>query len=96
MEDFLHPHLMNNVRMGTDPHAACRHIPQQRIEHEAVAPLGERVDPDEHAVATEKLLPHLVRHIVGIQRGFGFDAECGHRIKYAAEPIVPWRYRMPF
>ena len=45
--------------MGTDPHAVRRHVPQQRVEHDAVVAVGDRIDPDEHTVATQKLLAHL-------------------------------------
>jgi hypothetical protein len=96
MEHFLHAHLDDDVRMGADPHAVRRHVPQQRVEHDAVAPLGEGIDPDQHAIATEKLLAHLIRHVVGIERGLRFDAERGHRVENAMKPIVPRRCRMPF
>jgi hypothetical protein len=95
IKDFLHTHLEDDVGMGTDPHAVRRYVPQHCIERGAVAPLGEGVDPDQHAIATEKLLAHLIRHIVGITRGLRLNAERGHRLENAMKPVVPWRCRMP-
>jgi hypothetical protein len=68
MEHFLHAHLEDHVGMGTDPHAVRRHVPQHRIDRDAVAPFREGIDPDQYTVATQKLLAHVVRRIVGIER----------------------------
>ncbi len=44
----------------------------------------------------EKLLAHLIGHIIGIDRGLRFNAERGHRLENAMKPIVLWRFRIPF
>jgi hypothetical protein len=95
MEHFLHAHFEDHVGMGTDPHATRCHVTQQRVENDAVVPLGEGVDPDEDTVATEKLLAYPIRHIVGIERGFGFDTERGYRLENAMKPVALRRFSMP-
>lgn len=32
--------------------------------------LGNRIDPDEHAIDVQKLFSHLVSHVIRIDRGF--------------------------
>jgi hypothetical protein len=96
VKDFLHAHLENHVRMGTYPYAFRRHVPQQRIEDNPVLSRKERINPDKDTVAAEKLLAHLIRHIIGINRGLRFNAERGHRLENAMKSIVLWRTRLPF
>jgi len=82
--------------MCTYPYVFRRHIPQQCIEYDPVLSRKKRIDPDEDTVAAEKLLAHLIRHIIGIDRGLRFNAERGHRLENAMKPIVLWRFRIPF
>jgi hypothetical protein len=88
VKNFLHAHLEDHVGMGTDPHTSRCNLPQQRIEHSPVLSLGYWIDPDEHTVATEKLLAHFVSDVVRIDRGFRVNAERRQRFENAIEPIV--------
>ena len=67
--------------MRADPDSPGRDVPQHRIERRPVLPVGNRIDPDEHAVELQKLLAHLGDHIVGIDRGLGVNAERGQRLE---------------
>ena len=44
--------------------------PQHRIERSSILLLGNRIDPDEHAIDVQKLFSHLVSHVIRIDRGF--------------------------
>src|SRR6202030_492943 len=74
--------------MCTYPYAFRRHIPQQCIEYDPVLSRKKRIDPDEDTVAAEKLLAHLIGHIIGIDRGL--------RLENAMKPFALWRFRIPF
>jgi len=96
VKNFLHAHLEDHIRMGTDPYAFRRHVPQQRVEHNPVLSRKKRIDPDQDTVTAEKLFTHLIGHVIGIERGLRLDAERGHRFENAMQSIVLWRRRMPF
>ena len=96
VKDFLHAHLEDHVGMRADPHAFRRDIPQHRIEDSPVLSCKKRINPDKDAVAADKLLAHLIHHIIGIDRGLRVDAERGHRLEHAIKSILSWLKRMPF
>jgi hypothetical protein len=50
---------------------------------------------DKNAVASEKLRANLIYHIIGIERGFWFNANRGQRLKNAIKSILPWRCCVP-
>src|ERR1700722_17635260 len=54
VKDLLHPHFENDVGMGADPDALRSDFSQHPIEHNSVLPLGNRIDPNEHAINFEK------------------------------------------
>ena len=64
-------------RGGRSPtrHAKRRRATARRAH--PVLPIGDWIDPDEHAVGTEKLPAHFIDDVVGIDRGLGLDAERG-------------------
>ena len=88
VKDLLHPHLERHIGMRTDPHAAGRNIAQHRIEPEAVLAVGDRIDPDEHAIHLQQLLADLVDHIVIVDRRLRVDAKCRQGGKDRVPPVV--------
>ena len=95
VKDFLHAHLEDHIGMGTYPYTFRRHVPQQRIEDYPVLSRKKRINPDKDAIAAEKLLAHLIRHIIGIDRRLRFNAERGHFLENATKSILMWRCRVP-
>ena len=91
MKDLLRAHLEDHVRMSADPDSSGGDVPQHRVEHRAVLPVGSRIDPDEHAVELQELLAHLERQIVGVDRRLGANAERGQRLEDVAEFVVVGR-----
>ena len=77
--------------MGAHPGAARRDLAQQRVEIGAVAPLVNRVDPDEHAIERGELCAHGVEHIVLVDHRFRFDADISERCEDGLEPACFWR-----
>lgn len=71
--------------MGAHPDAARRDLAQQRIEIGAVAPLVNRVDPDEHAIERGELRAHGIDDIVLVDHRFGIDADIGERFENGLE-----------
>ena len=72
--------------MSAHPDAARRDLAQQRVEIGPVAPLVNRVDPDEHAIERGELCAHSVEDIVLINHRFGIDADIGERREHGLEP----------
>src|SRR5215469_2630895 len=75
MQDFLHAHLEDHVRVCADPRAACSDIAQQDIERHTGLTSTERINPHKHPIDRQKLLAHLVRELFIIDCGFGIDAQ---------------------
>ena len=88
VQDFFDPHSENDVGVRADPRASRRHIPQHRVEHLPGAAFVDRIDPNQHAVAGQKLGAHLVRIIVGVNRRLSVDPERGQFLENAAIPVV--------
>ena len=68
--------------MGAHPHAAARDLAQQRVELGAVAPLMNRIDPDEHTIERGKVCADGVEacfllHALALGLGER-EAELGH------------------
>ncbi len=80
--------------MGAHPDAARRDLAQQRVEIGAVAPLVNRVDPDEHAIERGELCAHGVEDIVLVDHRFRFDADIRERGEDGLEPAGFWRGAM--
>ena len=74
--------------MGADPDAPGRHVAQHPIESRPVLAVGDRIDPDEHAIELQELLAYDRRHVVGIDRRLGVNADGGKRLEDAAETVV--------
>ena len=72
--------------MRTHPDAARRDVAQQRVEIDAVAPLMNRIDPDQHAIDRGELGAHGVENIVFIDHRLGIDAKRGQRCEDGGEP----------
>jgi hypothetical protein len=77
--------------MGAHPDAARRDLAQQRVEISAVAPLVNRVDPDEHANDCGELCAHGLQDIVLVDHRFRIDADIGERREDGLEPAGLWR-----
>ena len=88
MKNLLHAHLEDHVGMSADPDPPGGDVAQHRVERRPVLAVGNRIDPDQHAVELQKLLPHLGHHIVGIDRRLGVNAERGQRLEDVAESVV--------
>jgi hypothetical protein len=86
MQHLLGAHLEDHIGMGAHPDAACRDLAQQRVEIGAVAPVVNRVDPDEHAVKRGELRAHGVEDIVLVDHRLRIDAEIGERREDGLEP----------
>ncbi len=54
-EDFLDAQLGDDVRMGADPAGSGRDLAKEFVQPKAVAPVLERVDPNEHAIHLQEL-----------------------------------------
>jgi hypothetical protein len=91
MEHLLGAHLEDHIGMGAHPDAARRDLAQQRVEIGAVAPLVNRIDPDEHAINHGELCAHSVADIVLIDDRFRIDADFGQRCEDVFEPAGLWR-----
>ena len=76
--------------MGAHPDAARRDLAQQRIEIGAVAPLMNRIDPDENAIERGELCAGF-ENIVLVDHRFGIDADIGKRREDGLEPAGLWR-----
>ena len=61
------------------PDAARRDLAEQRVEISAVAPLVNRVNPDEHAIERGELCAHGLEDIVLVDHRFRIDANVGER-----------------
>ena len=72
--------------MGAHPDAARRDLAQQRVEIGAVAPLVNRVDPDQHAIERGELGAHGVADIVLVDHRLCIDADIGERREDGLEP----------
>ena len=77
--------------MGAHPDAARRDLAQQRVEISAVAPLVNRVDPDEHAIERGELCAHGLEDLVLVDHRFRIDADIGERREDGLEPAGIWR-----
>src|SRR5215470_18929707 len=91
MEHLLGAHLEDHVGMGAHPGAACHDLAQQRVEIDAVAPLVNRVDPDEHAIERGELCARGIEDIVLVDYRFRIDADIGERREDGLEPAGLWR-----
>ena len=74
--------------MGAHPDAARRDLAQQRVEICAVAPLVNRVDPDEHAIERGEPCAHGVEDIVLVDHRLRFDATSASAAKTALNRLV--------
>jgi hypothetical protein len=72
--------------MGAHPDAARRDLAQQRIEMDAVPPIVNRVDPDEHAIECDEPCTHGVEDIVLVDHRFRIGAGIGERREDGFEP----------
>jgi hypothetical protein len=77
--------------MGADPNAARRDLAQQRVEMGAVAPLVDRIDPDEHAIERSELRAHGVEDIVLVDHRLRIDTGISERREDGLEPTGIWR-----
>ena len=59
VQNFLHAHLEDHIRMRADPDSPGRDVAQHRIERPVLL-RRNRIDPDEHAIGAQQLLAHLV------------------------------------
>src|ERR1700722_4468296 len=95
MENLLHTHLENDIRMGAHPDSAGSDISQHRIEDDAISSVGNWIHPYEHAIELQELLADFVHPIVGIDRRLCVDAPRGKRLEYPSKSIVMWRCVAP-
>jgi hypothetical protein len=65
--------------------------PAQGIEHSPGLSVGNRIDPDQHAVELQQLFTHLVRDIVCIDGGLGVNAQPGQLLEDATQSAIVWR-----
>jgi hypothetical protein len=91
MEDLLGAHLEDHIRMSAYPDASRRDLAQQRVEIITVAPLVDRVDPDEHAVERGKLSAHDLEDIVLIDHRLRIDTGIGECREDVLETACSWR-----
>jgi hypothetical protein len=63
-----------------------RDLAQQRVKIGAVAPLVNRVDPNEHAIEPGEPCAHGVTDIVLVDYGLRVDADIGERSEDSLEP----------
>src|SRR5262249_45455449 len=61
-------------------------LAQQRVETGAIAPLVNRVDPDEDAIERGELRAHGVEDIVLVDHRFRIDTDMGERREHGLEP----------
>jgi hypothetical protein len=95
VKHLFRAHLEDYTRMRTDPNAVTCDVTQHRIKHCPVSPGKKWVDPDQHSIACEKLGANLIHYIIGIERGFWFNAKRGQGLENAIKSILPWRCRVP-
>ena len=81
--------------MGAHPDAARRDLAQQRIEIGAVAPLVNRVDPDEHTIERGELCANGVENIVLVDHRLRIDPNIGESREDGLEPSSLWRGTTP-
>src|SRR6516165_4404940 len=86
MEHFLSAHLEDYIGMGAHPHTLRRDLAQQGVKIDAVAPLMNWVDPDEHAIERGEVCAYFVEHIVLIDDRFRIDADVGECREHGLEP----------
>jgi hypothetical protein len=84
VQDLLHPHLQDDVRVGADPGALRGDLAQQRVERFPRLALVDRVDPHQDAVGGEQLRADLVGEGLIVDRGLGVDAE---RRQFFEDPV---------
>src|SRR5215831_6754468 len=70
--------------MRAHEYAVVCHVAQERIERCTVTVLANRIDPDEHPIHAEQLLPHLV----GVDCSLDVEADVAQRLRDIAEPRV--------
>jgi hypothetical protein len=66
MENFLHAHLEGDAGMRADPDALLRHVAQHRVQHNTVASLRERINPNENAIGVQQSRAYFVRHFLSV------------------------------
>ena len=91
MEDLLGPHLEDHIWMSTHPDAARRDLAQQRVEIGTVAPLVNRVDPDQHAIERGELRPHGLEDVVLIDHRLRIDTDISECREDSLEPACSRR-----
>ncbi len=79
MKHLLGAHLEDHIGVGAHPEAARRYLAEQRVKNGAVAPLVNRIDPDEHTIEPEELCAHGGEDIVLVDHRFRIDADIGER-----------------
>src|SRR5262249_45878131 len=80
--------------MSAHPNAAGRDLAQQPVEVGAVAPLVNRVDPDEYTIELYELCSHGVEDVVLVNHRLRIDADVGERREDGLEPTRLWRSSM--
>ncbi len=88
VQDLLHPHLEDQVRVGADPDAPRRHLPQQSVQPRSVTLVRDRIDPHQHAVLAQELVADLLDHLFREDRRFGDHAKIGQSLEDRAEAVV--------
>jgi hypothetical protein len=76
-------------------HTPCDHVPQHSVEDRPGLSCKKRINPNKDTVAAKQLLAHLIRDIIGIDRGLRLNAERGHRLENAMKSTILWRKRLP-
>jgi len=95
VQNLFDAHLEDNVGMCADPRASCRDAAQHGVKHVPRPALVNRIDPDEDAVKSQKLIADFARDVVGIDHGQRVDAERKQFFEHPAIAVVVRRRGAP-
>jgi hypothetical protein len=71
VQNFFYAHLEDDVGVCADPRASCRDAAQYGVKHVPRPAFVNRIDPDEDAVKSQKLIADFARDVVGICQALG-------------------------